>query len=101
MSEMPSYEEALQYMTDAVLYQHIDFAGTWQGWKLRGRELVSPDKDRITPQRLLGLLWRDEMELRLAGFASRKKAEQAKQSPKVRVLVVDLQEYREHGVAAA
>lgn len=35
----------------------IDLTGPWHGWKLRGSVLVSPDKDRITPERLRGLLF--------------------------------------------
>ena len=35
----------------------IDLTGPWAGWKLRGSVLVSPDKDRITPERLRGLLF--------------------------------------------
>lgn len=101
MSTIPTPEESLQFMSDALLYQRIDLTGPWQGWKLRGRDLVDPDNQRISPQRLRGLLWRDEMELRRAGFASRRKAEAAKKSPKVRVVVVDLQEWLQHGVSAA
>ena len=57
MSAYPTAEAALQFMADAVLYQRIDLTGTWQGWKLRGRELVSPDGDRISAERLRGLLF--------------------------------------------
>lgn len=101
MSTPPTHEEALQFMSDAQVHQWIDLAGQWQGWKLRGRELVAPDGQRMSAQRLRGLLWRDEMELRRAGYASRRQAEKAKQSPKVRVVVVDLQQYLEHGLSAA
>ena len=31
----------------------------WQGWRLAGRVLVSPDGDRITPERLRGILFRE------------------------------------------
>ncbi len=98
-SDLPTSAEALQYMRDATLNGRIDFVGKWQGWKLRDRELVSPDGQRISSRRLEGLLWRDAMELRLAGFASRRQAEAAKQV--VRVVVVRLQDYRQHGIAAA
>jgi len=52
-----------------------DFDGEWYGWRLRGRHLVSPDGQRMTVERLKGLMWRDAMELRLAGYVSRRKAE--------------------------
>ncbi|HWK52871.1 MAG TPA: DUF3653 domain-containing protein [Hyphomicrobiales bacterium] len=75
-----------------------DFNGEWYGWRLRGRHLVSPDGDRMTPERLRGLLWRDRAELRLAGYASRRKAEQAqragKYGPKIKVVVIDLADLR-------
>jgi hypothetical protein len=56
-----------------------EFVGDWHGWRLQGRFLVSPEGEHITQERLSGLLWRDGMELRLAGFASRRKAEKALQ----------------------
>lgn len=52
----PSYEEALQFMADAVLYQRIDLTGPWQGWKIRGQYLVSPENERIMMRELIGLL---------------------------------------------
>jgi len=50
-----------------------DVPGHWQGWRFSasGRHLIGPDGDRITPQRLAGLLWRDTMELRRAGLNKR------------------------------
>ncbi len=56
MSEMPTYEQALQFMTDVVLYQRIDLTGPWSGWKIRGQYLVSPEKERIMMRELIGLL---------------------------------------------
>lgn len=34
-----------------------DLPADWLGWRLRGRVLISPDGDRITPARLRGLLF--------------------------------------------
>ena len=34
----------------------LDLEGAWLGWRLRGRDLVSPDGDRISPERLRGLM---------------------------------------------
>ena len=56
MSGKPTYDEALTFMADAVLYQRIDLTGPWQGWKIRGQYLVSPQKDRIPMRELIGLL---------------------------------------------
>lgn len=83
----------------------IDFDGEWYGWRLRGRHLVSEDGQRMTVERLRGLMWRDAMELRLAGYASRRAAENAKRAassgPSVKVVVMNLHEYRQNGLAAS
>ncbi|NUO74593.1 MAG: hypothetical protein HOQ32_01125 [Lysobacter sp.] len=83
----------------------VDLDDQWDGWRVRGRDLVSPDGQRINPGRLLGLLWRDAAELRRAGFASRRKAERGTRGkqymPKVKVVIIDLADYRENGVAAS
>ncbi|HBK46582.1 MAG TPA: hypothetical protein DDZ67_09150 [Xanthomonadaceae bacterium] len=69
------------------------------GWRIAGNYLVSPQGERMTPERLRGLLWRDQMELRLAGYASRRKAEtgtRARQyQAKVKVVIVELDDWRE------
>ncbi|MNU92456.1 hypothetical protein D3C71_823720 [compost metagenome] len=49
-------------------------AGPFAGWSVRGNYLVNPDGDRMTPERIAGLAWRDQMELGVAGFASGRKA---------------------------
>ncbi len=56
MSKPPSHDEALRFMSEAILYQRIDLTGPWQGWKLRGQYLVSPDRERIPMRELIGLL---------------------------------------------
>lgn len=82
----------------------MDLSGEWHGWRVRGRYLVSADGQRIPRERLIGLLFRDANELRLAGFESRRKAEANARAKsrgfKVKVVVIDLGEYREHGLAA-
>lgn len=83
----------------------VDFTGEWYGWRLRGRHLVSPDGERITRERLSGLLWRDSMELRLAGFASRRAAEEARRrsaaGPRIKVVIMDLNQVRVLGRGAS
>ena len=73
--------------------------GPFAGWSVRGNYLVSPDGDRMTPERIAGLAWRDQMELRVAGFASRRQAEagqrRAGQRQMVKVVVVDLGDFRD------
>ena len=45
----------------------------WVGWYFTqsGRFLVSPDGDRITPEQLRGLLWRQVSEARVAAARAR------------------------------
>lgn len=74
MAAKPTYEEALSFMADAVLHQRIDFTGPWQGWKLRGRHLVSPDGDRMLPGRLVGLAWRFQAEARRDAARAKREA---------------------------
>jgi hypothetical protein len=84
---------------------HIDLTDEWYGHRIRGRFLVDPNGQRITPERLAGLMWRDAAELRLAGFESRRRAEaenRAKQyGPRVRVVVIELAEFRANGCTVA
>lgn len=81
---------------------HIDLEEDWYGWRLRGRHLVSPDGDRLTPERLKGIVWRESMELRRAGFASRRKADAGRKDGQlVKVVVIALGEYRLRGIGAA
>jgi len=84
---------------------NLDFEDEWYGWRLRGRHLVSDDGQRMTIERLRGLMWRDKMELRLKGFASRRAAEDARQAASrrqlVKVVVVELAEVRFAGTAAS
>lgn len=72
---------------------HHDWSGWY--WTDSGRYLKSPDGERISPHRLRGLLWRDAMELRRAGWASRKSAETNRGHKPVKVIVVDLDDWRD------
>ena len=84
------------------LIKKSDLTGEWYGWRVRGRYLVSADGQRIPQERLRGLLFRDANELRLAGFESRRKAEanaQRKRGFKVKVIVIDMCDYRANGLA--
>lgn len=56
---------------DRTVYNRQHLSGPWTGWRMAGRELVSPDGDRITPERLRGLLWRQASEQRLAQVRAR------------------------------
>lgn len=77
----------------------------WYGWRLKGRHLFAPDGSAITPERLRGLIWRDELELRRAGYASRRKAEKGNRGrqygPRVKVVVIELTDVAVDGEGAA
>ena len=49
-----------------IVENHVNLSGPWEGWRLAGRDLVSPDRKRISPERLRGLLFRQDSEARLA-----------------------------------
>lgn len=51
---------------DLVARNHVKLSGPWAGWRLAGRDLVSPEGIRFSPERLRGLAWRQEAEARLA-----------------------------------
>ncbi len=82
---------------DRIVHNHTPLYGPLSGYRFAGRDLVAPDGQRLSVTRLEGLLWRDAMELRRAGFASRKAAGRQQS---VKVATVNLQDYRHNGLAA-
>jgi len=42
---------------DRVIYNQTALYGPWRGWRLAGRWLVSPDGDRLLPERLRGIVF--------------------------------------------
>lgn len=56
-----------------MIVQVPEWPEQWNGWRFTasGQQLVSPDGDRITPERLRGLLWRHAMERRAAARRAR------------------------------
>lgn len=48
------------------IYNHADLRGPWEGWRLRGAWLVSPDGDRLNVTRLRGLLCIEKLTKRKA-----------------------------------
>jgi hypothetical protein len=57
-----------------VIRNQTPLYGEWTGWRLAGRCLVSPDGDRISPERLRGILFaeagRRRIEKRRCGTAA-------------------------------
>lgn len=87
-----TYQSTLRIPSHTPNPHRPDLTEDWYGWRQRGRYLVSDEGQRITVERLRGLLWREQMDLRRQGFASRRKAEQRRRSAAfpVKVVVVDL-----------
>lgn len=85
-----------------IIAIQTDVPEAWNTWRFTdgGRYLRSPDGDLITPQRLQGLLWRDKMELRRAGYASRKAAEKQVRHQQVKVVVMDLVDWHARNVGS-
>lgn len=76
----------------------VEIHPAWERWRFtpEGRYLVAPDGQHITQQRMEGILWRDEQELRLAGHRSRRNAEKAvRQGSTVKVVIVELRDWQE------
>ena len=40
-----------------VVENHTPLYGPWDGWRMAGRDLIAPDRQRISPERLRGLLF--------------------------------------------
>lgn len=83
---------------DHHVHGRTDLGGPWAGWRTAGRDLVSPEGERISPERLRGLLWRQEAEERIskARGVAMSRSEQL-----IRVVVVSLAEWRRDGSCAA
>lgn len=53
-----------QAHADRILRNQVELHGPWAGWRLAGRDLVSPEGLRLPERRLRGLVWRAEAEER-------------------------------------
>jgi hypothetical protein len=80
---------------DRVIYNKLYLHGPWAGWRFAGRDLVSPDGDRISVERMKGLIWRaDASDLRDRTRARNARRKAVRQQM-VKVVVVDLADWRE------
>lgn len=50
---------------ERVVHNRMPLYGPWQGWRMAGRDLVSPSGDRINQRRLVGILWVERCRQRL------------------------------------
>lgn len=42
---------------ERVVYGTTPLHGPWRGWRIAGEQLVTPDRDRVTPEQLRRLLY--------------------------------------------
>jgi len=73
MGQFPNACAAAHYRR--ITDNHVNLHGAWEGWRLAGRDLVAPDRQRISPERLRGLLVRQALEERLAKAKVRRKSD--------------------------
>ena len=87
---------------DQQTSNHIRFGGDWYGWRMAGKDLVSPEGTRISPTRMKGIVWRIESEARLAQAAARNTARKAVRQADVKVLIVPNEDWhrRHFGTSA-
>ena len=72
--------------------RHTDLRADWLGWKQRGRYLVAPDGQRISPERMRGIMWRLEAEARRDAARARNAKRKVSQGS-VKVVVVELADW--------
>jgi hypothetical protein len=78
-----------------VVHGYTELRADWLGWKQRGRYLVSPDGQRISPERIRGIMWRMEAEARRDNARARNAKAKVSQGC-VKVVVVDLADWQAH-----
>lgn len=66
-----------EQVRDQITRNHVRLHGPWAGWRLAGRDLVSPEGIRMSPTRLQGLAWRQDSEVRLSNLRKRNAAAKA------------------------
>lgn len=74
---------------------HVELTGHWAGWRLAGCDLVAPSGERIPERRLRGLLWHANANDIRASVRRRNAKRKAVQHSMVKVVVVDLGQWRE------
>lgn len=49
---------------ERIVHNRHELQGPWHGWRFAGRELISPEGDRINAERLRGLLFAESLRQR-------------------------------------
>jgi hypothetical protein len=63
-----AWNHCVEKQFNEQILNHITLTAEWTGWKFKGKDLVSPDGLRISPERLRGILWHEK---RLTGGSPR------------------------------
>ena len=82
----PCPNDCAAQLYERIVHNHTPLTGPWAGWRLAGRDLVSPAGDRIAPERLRGLLWRQQTEARRDAARARNDARKSSHRGMVTVL---------------
>lgn len=85
---------------ERVVHGHTDLRADWLGWKQRGRYLVAPDGQRISPERMRGIMWRLDAEARRDAARARNAKRKVSQGS-VKVVVVELADWHARHFATA
>ena len=73
-----------------VVLNHTQLHKDWEGWRMAGKELVSPKGERISPSRLEGLIWSTRADdIRQSARIRKSKRQQSL----VKVVVVQLADW--------
>ncbi|TAA20544.1 hypothetical protein EA658_06180 [Pseudoxanthomonas winnipegensis] len=81
---------------DHLTRNHVELTGPWTGWRLAGKDLVSPSGQRVSPERMRGLLWRLEAEERRDRLRSRNASRKAVRQGIVTVIRVANEDWHRH-----
>ena len=55
-----AWNKCAEKQFEEQILNHITLVADWQGWRFKGKDLVSPDGMRINPQRLRSILWAEK-----------------------------------------
>ncbi|WP_425480323.1 DUF3653 domain-containing protein [Pseudoxanthomonas winnipegensis] len=81
---------------DHLTRNHVELTGPWTGWRLAGKDLVSPTGQRVSPERMKGLLWRLEAEERRDRLRRRNASQKAVRQGMVTVIRVPNEDWHRH-----
>ena len=64
--DQPCPNACARSQLDRIIHNRHELHGPWHGWRFTGRDLVSPDGDRINAERLRGMLFAESLRRRYA-----------------------------------